>query len=66
MTKNTQNENLKIIDDLDPPPATSSLCSCKCDEVSEPHTCPYSEELGGSDELCNCCSYCTSECASDV
>lgn len=44
---------------------------CQCCGINEgssdPHTCPYSEEIGGDYEsLCNCCSNCESNCAMDI
>lgn len=41
-------------------------CTCKEDSI-EPHTCPFSEEIynDGVTE-CNCCDYCTHQCAMDV
>lgn len=43
----------------------------RCDKcggpASEPHPCPYAEEIGGDCEtLCNCCPNCTGECAMDI
>lgn len=41
--------------------------SCENEGSLEPHTCPYSEEIGGDFEtLCNCCENCQSNCAGDI
>lgn len=41
-------------------------CSCGS-EGSDPHTCPFAEEINGNYErLCNCCNSCTYECAQDI
>ncbi len=32
----------------------------------EPHTCPYSDEMGGSGAKCECCEKCTHQCAMDI
>lgn len=45
----------------------SELCErCGKNPSSEPHLCPYDEELGSGKELCNCCEECTQECAMDI
>lgn len=43
----------------------------KCDHCDNPgeelHACPFAEEIHGvTDEVCNCCSDCTYECAMDI
>lgn len=40
-------------------------CTCQQEDIT-PHTCPYSEEIGGDSRLCKCCSYCTRGCAMDI
>lgn len=41
--------------------------ACKCGAAGEfDHTCPFSEELNGCYDKCNCCVNCTRECAMDV
>lgn len=32
----------------------------------ELHPCPYAQEIGGSDESCNCCDECRHQCAMDI
>lgn len=45
----------------------SDLCqTCNKNESTGLHTCPYAEELYGSDHECNCCGTCTHECAMDI
>lgn len=41
---------------------------CKCgNEGQDEHTCPYAEDIAGdSESLCNCCDYCTIQCAQDI
>lgn len=42
-----------------------SQCVCgKCD--TDYHTCPFDDEMGGDGGVCNCCEYCTNECAMSV
>lgn len=41
--------------------AAKPKCSCG-QPGEEDHTCPYAEEINGSDALCNCCSDCQYEC----
>jgi len=41
--------------------------TCKCGAPgTEPHHCPYRNEIGDPEELCNCCSDCTAKCAEEV
>lgn len=41
-----------------------SVC---CNEPTEPHTCPYAEEINEDYEsLCNCCEKCEHECVMDI
>lgn len=44
------------------------VCSrCTANHESEPHTCPFAEEIGNDSEtLCDCCDDCTNECAMDI
>jgi len=43
------------------------MCKCGRNPAEEPHTCPYSEEIGGNSEtLCTCCEDCRHECAMDI
>jgi len=41
---------------------------CTCDEdYVEDHTCPFAEEIDGDSETqCNCCDYCTEQCAWNI
>ncbi len=44
-----------------------SLCqTCQKNQANGSHTCPYAEELHGSDHECNCCDRCTHGCAMDI
>jgi hypothetical protein len=41
--------------------------TCRQEKAESSHTCPYAEEIGGdSTTLCNCCSFCTGQCAMDI
>ena len=48
----------------------NSFFKCeKCDKnpASEPHPCPYAEEIDDDHTtLCTCCDECTEECAMDI
>lgn len=36
-------------------------------EQTEPHTCPYAEDVNNDSEtLCTCCDACAQECAYDI
>ena len=41
---------------------------CTCSNDLEYHSCPYDEEINDNhdQENCNCCPYCTYECAMDI
>jgi len=41
--------------------------SCGQEGTDDLHSCPYAQELNNDDSaLCNCCEYCTQECANDI
>ena len=41
--------------------------NCGKNEASEPHLCPYKEEIGDDHEtLCTCCPDCEYDCAMDI
>lgn len=44
-------------------------CKHKAD-LQKPHLCPYKNELGKTneicEELCRCCVYCEGQCARDI
>ena len=46
------------------------LCGCYHKDgknlAQEPHTCPFAEDIHGSQGLCNCCADCEYECAMDI
>lgn len=46
------------------------LCGCYRNEgknlAQELHTCPFAEEIHGSQALCNCCEECEYECAMEI
>jgi len=46
-------------------PIPSGLCErCEKNPTSDPHTCPYAEDVDGDSEFtCTCCDACTYECA---
>lgn len=43
-------------------------CSIDCREVgTDMHICPFAEDIhGDSNEICNCCTECTNQCAMDI
>ncbi|MBT4730735.1 MAG: hypothetical protein HOK52_07405 [Candidatus Marinimicrobia bacterium] len=43
-------------------------CSeCGVNPKTEPHICPYKDDIDGDDEtLCTCCEYCSEQCAADI
>lgn len=42
-------------------------CRCPPDHQTEPHTCPYREEINHDDAtLCTCCNGCRRECLYDI
>lgn len=42
-------------------------CShCDKNPATEPHTCPFGEEIHNSEALCDCCDECARECAMDI
>ena len=44
-----------------------SLSKCKCGNNAETeHNCPYSEDILGVSEICNCCKECTYQCSQDI
>jgi len=49
-------------------PAIATFFGRNCDnEKSEPHTCPFKEEINHDlKTLCECCDNCTYECAMDI
>ena len=44
------------------------MCKCGKNQATEPHGCPYAEEIGGStdSEYCTCCNDCRRECCMDI
>ena len=40
--------------------------SCGAYQATDPHPCPYDEELGNGDKLCTCCYACRRECLMDI
>ncbi len=59
---NTKKTNKKFLDKARNPK------SCTCDDCKGVwHTCPYKEDVRGDCEsTCNCCPYCTKQCARDI
>lgn len=49
-----------------PPPDDNDCDSCNANPGEPPHTCPYAEEINGSEEECNCCGTCQNSCAQDI
>ena len=40
---------------------------CTCDECEHDyHLCPFALEIDGEEKECNCCPYCTEECAQSI
>jgi len=40
---------------------------CSNVAVTNPHTCPYAEDIDGDSEtLCNCCDSCWSDCSDEI
>ncbi len=46
----------------------SNLCSCGQHPATEPHSCPFAEEIQDDDdpEYCTCCEACERECRRDI
>ena len=47
----------------------SDKCSrCQKNPSSEPHACPFQEEINGNDDdsYCDCCDDCRHECLMDI
>ena len=44
------------------------MCRCGVNPATEPHPCPYAEEINDNDdpEFCTCCADCQHECAMDI
>ena len=43
------------------------MCECGKNPATEPHTCPYKEEIEDDHTtLCTCCKECEDQCADDV
>lgn len=44
------------------------MCRCGVNPATEPHSCPYADEIGDNDdpEYCTCCDDCMHECAMDI
>ena len=43
------------------------MCECGKNPATEPHTCPYAEEINGDYEtLCTCCEECQQNCIQDI
>lgn len=50
-------EQVKLIDE----------CTCDGNCNTDSHSCPYEEEINDNyNDFCNCCDYCTKECANDI
>jgi len=47
--------------------AKIEMCKCGKNPASEPHTCPYAEDIAGNyEDLCTCCDDCTRNCIDDI
>jgi hypothetical protein len=45
----------------------SSLCDgCEVNKGTELHECPYDQEIGKGNVLCNCCEDCIEACKDDI
>jgi hypothetical protein len=51
-------KNKEVIDD-------GSKCVCGMIEI-ESHSCAFKEEINGCHDECNCCEYCSHQCAMDI
>ena len=49
-----------------PTPDETKCETCQVNPRTEPHTCPFAEEIHSDDHLCTCCSSCEEECAMDI
>ena len=48
-------------------PEEAELCKCGENPATEPHPCPFNEDLhGDSETLCTCCEDCRYQCAMDI
>lgn len=44
-----------------------SLCPKCNNKATEPHPCPYNQDIDNDhDTLCTCCDECSKECARDI
>lgn len=45
-----------------------ALCRCGNNPATEPHSCPFAEEIGDNNdpEYCTCCDDCRHECCMDI
>ena len=50
----------------EPASPAANQCQGCTNPATEPHTCPYAEEINGNDRLCTCCAECTHQCAMDI
>jgi hypothetical protein len=43
------------------------MCKCGKNPATDPHTCPYAEEIhSDSETLCACCEECERACLMDI
>jgi hypothetical protein len=61
MTKTTKVPDLEPDSELDDEPVI-----CKCGNPGYVALCPYSQDLYGQENECNCCNECRYECAMDI
>ena len=60
-------KNMEIEINKDQPLDDGLKCVCHIDAIEiEAHICPYAQDVNGCYDLCNCCEYCTNECARDI
>lgn len=55
------------MDDKEKSDGGAPACPHPTEWTTEPHSCPYSEEIGGNYELqCRCCDACRHQCLMDI
>lgn len=52
---------------ISPDSVSPELCSrCGDNYATEPHPCPFAQEINDDDTMCTCCEACTNDCADDI
>lgn len=65
LTKYIHNHMLRVVMKL---PESIKMCKCGENPETEPHMCPYAQDIDGNDdpEYCTCCSECVNTCCDDI